>query len=73
MRNHLVLFIFANCLLLSVSFVRVHSYRVVEYDLDTAASGKEEKWEKGEEEDYFAEDEEEKGGKEKKGYDSEHE
>lgn len=73
MKNRLFLFIFANCLLLSVSFVRVHSYRVVEYDLETAASDKEEKWEKGDEEDFFGEEEDEKGEKGDKGYESKHE
>lgn len=53
--------------------MRVHSYRVVEYDLETAASGKEEKWEKGDEEDFFGEEEDEKGEKGDKGYESKHE
>lgn len=34
MKNRLFLFIFADCLLLHVIFVRVNSYRVAEHDLD---------------------------------------
>lgn len=71
MKNRLFLFIFANCLLLSVSFVRVHSFKVVDFDLDIAASDKSEKWDKEDEEDFFDEEDEDEGKKGEKGYDSE--
>lgn len=71
MKNRLFLFIFANCLLLSVSFVRVHSFKVVDFELDIAASDKEEKWDKEDEEDFFDEEDEDEGKKGEKGYDSE--
>lgn len=72
MRNRLFLLLFANGLLLSVSFLQVNSFKVVEHDLEVAGSKKEEEWEKGDESDFFGESEEEKGEKGDKGYESKH-
>ena len=72
MRNRLFLFIFANCLLLGVSFLQASAFKVINQDLEVAASHKHHHWEKGGESDFFGEEEEEKGEKGSKGYESKH-
>lgn len=66
------MFMFANFLLLGVSLYRANAFKVFDYDLEVAASGKHEEWEKGDESDYYGESESEKGEKGEKGYDSKH-
>lgn len=66
------LLIFAGCLLLGVSVLQTSAFHVLEHDLEVAGSDKHEEWEKGDESDFFAEDEEEKGEKGEKGYESKH-
>lgn len=65
------MFIFANCLLLCVSFLEANAFKVYDHDLEVAASSKKE-WEAGDEEDYYGEHDEAKGEKGEKGYDSKH-
>lgn len=72
MGNRLFLFIFANCLLLGVSFWQASAFKVLDYDLAVAGSDKHEEWEKGDESDFFGEEEDEKGEKGEKGYESKH-
>lgn len=72
MGNRLFLFIFANCLLLSVSFLQASAFKVLDHDLEVAASKKESSWEKGGEADHHSEEEGKKGGKGEKGYESKH-
>lgn len=72
MGNRLILFVFANCLLFGVRVLHANAFRVLDHDLEVAASGKHEEWEKGDEEDYYGENDEEKGGKGEKGYESKH-
>lgn len=73
MGNRLFLFIFVNCLLLGVRFLNANAYKVVDYDLEVAASDKhEKKHEEGHEEDHYGEHEEKKGEKGEKGYESKH-
>lgn len=69
--NRLFLFIFANCLLLGVSFLQASAFKVVNHDLEVAASHKHHH-EKGHKSDFFGEEEEEKGEKSSKGYESKH-
>lgn len=66
------LFIFANLLLFGVSVLYANAFRVLDHDLEVAASGKHEEWEKGDESDFYEEDEGEKGEKGDKGYESKH-
>lgn len=67
------MFIFANCLLLCVSFLQVSAFKVLNHDLTVSESKKHEKhWEKGGESDHHHHDEEEKGEKGEKGYESKH-
>lgn len=54
-----------------VSLLNVNAFKVIDHDLDVAASHKHE-YEKGDESDYFAEDHDEKGHKAEKGYEDEH-
>lgn len=54
-----------------VSLLRVNGFKVVDHDLEVAASDKHE-WEKGDESDFFGEDHEEKGHKAEKGYEDKH-
>lgn len=72
MKNRFFLLVFANCLLLAVSFLQADAFRVVDHDLEVAASHKHHEWEKGDESDFFEHDEEEKGEKGDKGYESKH-
>lgn len=72
MRNRLFLFIFVNCLVFCVFVLRANAYRVLDHDLEVAASGKHEEWEKGDESDYYGENEHKKGEKGEKGYESKH-
>lgn len=72
MRNRLFLFIVVNCVLLGVRILRVNAFRVLDHDLEVAASEKHEEWEKGDESDFYGEDEESKGEKGEKGYESKH-
>lgn len=59
-------------LFIAITMVNLCSgYRVVDHDLETAASDKKE-WEKGDDEHYYSEDHEEKGEKAEKGYKGEH-
>lgn len=66
------LFMFANLLLLGVSLWHANAFRVLDHDLEVAASGKHEAWEEGDEEDFYGEEESEKGEKGEKGYESKH-
>lgn len=66
------MFIFANFLLLGVSLYHANAFKVLDHDLDVAASGKHEEWEKGDESDYHGEEDSEKGEKGEKGYESKH-
>lgn len=50
-----------------VSLLQVNAFKVIDHDLEVAASDKHE-WEKGDESDFFGEDHEEKGHKAEKGY-----
>lgn len=73
MKNQLFLFLVANCLLLLISFLQASAFKVVDHDLETAASkGHSKHWEKGDEHHHYGEEEEEKGEKGHKGYDSKH-
>lgn len=54
---------------------RANAFRVLDHDLEVAASDKHEshgEWEKGDESDYYGEHDEKKGEKGEKGYDSKH-
>lgn len=68
----LFLFIFANCLLLGISLLQASAFKVVEHDLEVAESHHGKHWEKGGEHHHFGEEEEEKGEKGHKGYESKH-
>lgn len=72
MRNRIFLLIFANCLLLGVTFLQASAFKVFDHDLVVAGSDKHEEWEKGDESDFFAEEDDEKGEKGDKGYESKH-
>lgn len=72
MKNQLLLFIVANCLLLVISFLQASAFKVVDHDLEVAASHKGHHYEKGDEHHHFGEEEEEKGEKGHKGYESKH-
>lgn len=72
MKNRLFLFIFANCLLLCVSFLQASAFKVLDHDLEVAASHKHHSWEKGGESHHHGEEEEEKGEKGSKGYEEKH-
>lgn len=72
MRNRLGLFIFANCLLLGVSFLQANAFKVIDHDLMAAPSHHSNSWSKGDEEEFFGEAEEDKGEKGEKGYESKH-
>lgn len=58
--------------IICVSLLRVNAYKVIDHDLEVAASGKHEEWEKGDEADFHEQDSEEKGHKGEKGYESKH-
>lgn len=72
MKNRLFLFIFVNCLLLGISFLQASAFKVIDHDLEVAASHKGHHWEKGGEHDHHHHEEEEKGEKGHKGYESKH-
>lgn len=72
MKNRLCLFIFANCLLLGVTFLQANAFKVLDHDLTVAESKKHESWEKGGESEHHHHGEEEKGEKGEKGYESKH-
>lgn len=73
MKNRLFLFIFVNCLIFGISFLQASAFKVIDHDLEVAASHKHGKhWEKGDEHHHFGEEEEEKGEKGHKGYESKH-
>lgn len=55
-----------------VSLLHVNAYKVIDHDLEVAASGKHEEWEKGDEADFHDQESEEKGHKGEKGYESKH-
>lgn len=55
-----------------VSLLHVNAYKVIDHDLEVAASGKHEEWEKGDEADFHEQESEEKGHKGEKGYESKH-
>lgn len=59
------------CALLALAVKFNDGYKVVDHDLEVAASEKKE-WEKGEEEDHYAEEHGEKGEKAEKGYKGDH-
>lgn len=72
MKHRFIFFMFANLLLLGVSLLRANAFKVLDHDLEVAASEKKEEWEKGDEEDFYEEDESEKGEKGEKGYEGKH-
>lgn len=73
MKNQLLLFLVANCLLLVISYFQANAFKVVDHDLEVAASHHKGKhWEKGDEHHHYGEEEEEKGEKGHKGYESKH-
>lgn len=75
MKNRLLLFVFANCLLLAVSFLQANAFKVIDDrgDLEVAASHKHSSHhEKGHEADHHHHHEEDKGEKGDKGYESKH-
>lgn len=59
------------CALLAVTVKLNDGHKVFDHDLEVAASEKKE-WEKGEDEDHYAEDNDKKGEKAEKGYKGEH-
>lgn len=72
MKDQLILFIVANCLLLAVSVLQASAFKVVNHDLDVAETGKEQSFEKGGEAGHHSAGEEAKGEKGEKGYESKH-
>lgn len=60
------------CALLAVAVKLNDGYKVFNHDLEVAASEKKE-WEKGDDEDHYAEEHDSKGEKAEKGYKGEHE
>lgn len=71
MTNRMFWSCFTFCIVFSIVNKFSDGYKVVEHDLDVAASDKHE-WEKGDDEDHYYEEHDEKGEKGKKGYKGEH-
>lgn len=73
MTNTVILTFFVFIAIYGVSIKSVSGYKVIDFDLEVAASGKHHEWKKGGEEDHYFEEHEKKGEKGEKGYKDEHE
>lgn len=68
MGKRIIFVVLANYLVFGLISIQTNGFKVVEYELQVAASDKKHEYEKGEESDFFDAESEEKGYKGEKGY-----